>query len=87
MGIVVHKYLLPLVKSFEPINDRICYVIPEGKYFDFAIISCYGPTEEKEIKEKDNFYEESMRDYLDIVLKYLWTILMPKSDRSLCTDQ
>ncbi|KAL4142514.1 hypothetical protein QTP88_004958 [Uroleucon formosanum] len=29
-----------------------------GKYFDIAVISCYGPTEEKEDEKKDKFYEE-----------------------------
>lgn len=87
MSIIVHKCLFTLLKSFEPVNDRICYVILKGKYFDVAVISCcYGLTKEKEIEEKDNF-EMSMTDYLDIVLKYLRVILIPKSDRSLCTVQ
>lgn len=47
VDIIVHKYLLPLLKSFEPVNDRMCYLILKGKYFDIAVISCYGPTEEK----------------------------------------
>jgi len=53
VGIIVHESLLPLVKSFEPVNDRICYVIIlKGKYYDVSVISCYGPTEEKDIEER-----------------------------------
>ncbi|XP_008179458.1 craniofacial development protein 2-like [Acyrthosiphon pisum] len=60
---IVHDCLLPHVKIFEPVNDRICYIILKGKYFDIAVISCYGPTEEKEDKKKDKFYEELAEVY------------------------
>lgn len=75
MGIIVRKYLLPLVKSFEPVNDRICYVIQEGKYFDVAIISFYGPTEENKIKEKDNLYEE-LEDAYERLFRHCIKIFM-----------
>ncbi|XP_008179495.1 uncharacterized protein LOC103307682 [Acyrthosiphon pisum] len=55
VGIIVHDCLLPHVKIFEPVNDRICYILLKGKYFDIAVISCYGPTEEKEDEKKTNF--------------------------------
>jgi len=37
VGIIVQKCVLPLVKTFEPVNDRMCYIILKGKYFDVAI--------------------------------------------------
>lgn len=58
VGIIIHDYLLQHVKVFEPVNDRIYYITLKGKYFDITVISCYGPTEEKEDEKKDKFYEE-----------------------------
>lgn len=60
VGIIVHERLqrYPHEKVFEPVNDRICYILLKGNCFNIAVISCYGPTEEKEDEIKDKFYEE-----------------------------
>jgi len=71
VGIIIQERLLPHVKVFEPVNDRICYILLKGKYLNIAVISCYGPTEEKEDeKKKTNFmrnWKKFMTDYLDTV--------------------
>lgn len=91
VGIIVHKCLLPQVKSFKPVNDKTCYVILKGKYFDVVVISCYGPTEEKAVEEKDNFYEE-LEDVYDKLPRYCIKIFIgnfnAKIDQSrLCLNQ
>jgi len=58
VGIIVHERLLPHVKVFEPVNDRICYILLKGKFFDIVVISYYDPTEEKEDEKKNKFYEK-----------------------------
>lgn len=45
--IIVYECFLQQVKSVEPVNDRIYYVILKGKYIYVGVISCYGPIEEK----------------------------------------
>lgn len=90
MGIIVHERLLPHVKVFESINDRIYYILLKGKFFDIAVISCYSPTEEKKDEKKANFmknWKKFITGYLGIVLKYFLGILTLKLFRRLCIDQ
>jgi len=46
VGIMIHDNILPQVKIFKAINDRLCYIILKGRIFDMGIICCYGPTED-----------------------------------------
>ncbi|KAF0753759.1 craniofacial development protein 2-like [Aphis craccivora] len=47
-----------LVKKFEPINDRICYIVLTEKTFDTVIVNCYAPTETADCELKDLFYDD-----------------------------
>lgn len=49
---MVNDKLLPNVKRFEAINDRICYLELKCKWYNLVIINGYAPTE-----DKNEFYE------------------------------
>lgn len=53
VGFVINKSILPHVKTFQAINERICYTRLTGHIFDIVITNCYVPTVEKgeDIKE------------------------------------
>ncbi|VVC24931.1 Hypothetical protein CINCED_3A025737 [Cinara cedri] len=51
VGFVVSENILPYVKDFQAINERMCYIRITGCIFDLIIINCHAPTEDK--KEDD----------------------------------
>ncbi|KAL4113922.1 hypothetical protein QTP88_017474 [Uroleucon formosanum] len=63
VGFLVSELLLPHVKHFEPINDRICYMRIADKSGDLMLICVYAPTENGPNDEKEVFYEELERTY------------------------
>jgi len=52
VGIMIHDSILPQVKIFKAINDRLCYIILKGRIFDMRIICWYGPTEDRQDEKK-----------------------------------
>lgn len=66
VGIMIHDSILPHVKFFKAINDRLCYIILKRRIFDMGIICCYAPTEDRQIKKKDEFMKDFDRAYEDI---------------------
>ncbi|XP_008178185.1 craniofacial development protein 2-like [Acyrthosiphon pisum] len=57
VGFVVNDKLLPNVKLFEAINNRICYLELKCKWYNFIIINGYAPTEDKNEAIKNEYYE------------------------------
>jgi len=70
VGIMIHDSILPQVKIFKAINDRLCYIILKGRIFDLVILCCYGPTEDGQDEKKEEFMEELDRAYDDIPRHY-----------------
>ncbi|XP_025410755.1 craniofacial development protein 2-like [Sipha flava] len=68
---VLKASLSRLVKKFEPINDRICYIILTGKIFDSVIINCYALTETADCELKDQFYDDLDRVLDNIHKEYI----------------
>lgn len=58
LGFMIHDKILPCIKAFSAVTDRICYVRIADRIFDLVIINCYAPMEEKNEVIKDNFYED-----------------------------
>ncbi|KAK9686508.1 hypothetical protein QE152_g37142 [Popillia japonica] len=54
---IVSKLWSERVVDFKPITDRLCLIRLRGDYRKISLINCHAPTEEKEIEEKDLFYE------------------------------
>ena len=44
--------------EWKPINDRLLKARFNSKFAKLTIIACYTPTEEAEVGEKDEFYEQ-----------------------------
>jgi len=55
---IIKASLSKSVKKFEPINDRICYIVLAGKIFDIMIINCYVPTETADCELNGQFYND-----------------------------
>ncbi|XP_050439094.1 uncharacterized protein LOC126844740 [Adelges cooleyi] len=61
VGFMVNEKVLHNIKTFIPVDDRICYIKIAGRLFDLVIINCYAPTEDKDDETKDKFYDELER--------------------------
>lgn len=83
VGFILKEPLVKLVKKFEAIDDRLCYLIIKGKTSNIAIINCYAPTETADNDSKDSFYDNLERVY-DMIPRNCIRILvgtrMPKLD-------
>lgn len=63
VGFIVSDQVLQNVKRFEAINDRICYLEIQCRWFKIILITCYGPTEDKDEDKKSEFNEDIKRMY------------------------
>ncbi|XP_008185534.1 uncharacterized protein LOC100573366 [Acyrthosiphon pisum] len=57
VGFIVNDKILHRVKKFKAVNDRICHMELECRWFNVILINGYAPTEDKEDEVKDIFYE------------------------------
>lgn len=47
VGFVINKSILIHIKTFQAINERICYIRITGHIFDIVIINCFAKIEER----------------------------------------
>lgn len=66
VGFLVHNSLIPWVKQFKAIYDRICYIRINMNHRDMIMICAYTPTESGNEEAKDVFYEELEQLYNDM---------------------
>ena len=57
-GFLVRRRICSAIRKVHFVSDRISYIILKGKLHDFVIVNVHGPTEDKDDKMKDEFYEE-----------------------------
>ncbi|XP_025407911.1 craniofacial development protein 2-like [Sipha flava] len=55
---LVSDRILNNIKRFEPINDRLCLLKIQAKWFNIILINCYAPTEDEDEKTKNDFYKQ-----------------------------
>jgi hypothetical protein len=67
--------MVNLVKNFEPISDRICYLRISRKILYVVFIDCYAPTKSAENNTKDDFYH-SLKLTFDKLLRNCITIMV-----------
>lgn len=53
--------MITLVKNFELINDRICYLQISGKIWVIILINYNAPTESADNDTKNDFYDSLER--------------------------
>ena len=58
VGICMTKKIRESLMEYKPISERIMSIRLRGKWFNVTVICVYAPTEEKEERIKDEFYEE-----------------------------
>ncbi|CAI6358159.1 unnamed protein product [Macrosiphum euphorbiae] len=63
VGSMVNDIVLPHVKGFTPVSDRLCVLKLEENFWDIIVVNCYAPTEEGNNDIKNEFYEELERIY------------------------
>ena len=52
---------MKFVMSFQPVNDRLCYIRLRGRFFNTTLVSAYAPTEDAADEVKENFYADLNR--------------------------
>jgi exonuclease III len=57
VGFLVNNRVKPTSIGFEPLSHRICVLRIAGRFFNYTLINVYGPTEDSDEEEKENFYE------------------------------
>lgn len=55
---IVDKSTRYLIIDFTPISPRMSCLRIKGKFFNISLINAHAPTENKEDKHKDQFYDE-----------------------------
>jgi len=71
VGFIVKESLLKQVKKFKAVDDRLCFIIIEGKTSNIAINNCYAPTEMADNDYKDSFYDNLEKVYGMIPRNYI----------------
>ncbi|XP_054722371.1 craniofacial development protein 2-like [Uloborus diversus] len=49
--------------DFQAISPRLCKLRIRGKFFNYSLLCCHAPTEDKSDEEKETFYEHLSRAY------------------------
>jgi hypothetical protein len=57
-GFAVHRTLVPYIKAFIPVSERISILNINTSPINICIINAHAPTEVKDENEKDVFYDE-----------------------------
>jgi hypothetical protein len=47
-----------MVKTYTPINERLCVIRIKGRFFIYFLIKIHAPTNDSEEEAKDHFYEQ-----------------------------
>lgn len=58
VGFIVSKEVKESIIDFEAISNRVCKMRIQGKYRKITICNIHAPTEDKDVREKNEFYEE-----------------------------
>jgi exonuclease III len=81
-GFIIQKSAMNKILGFEPIFEYICKLRVRGKFYNMTLINLYAPTEDKEEKTKEQFYEELQRTH-DRVPKHDVTITLGDTNAKL----
>jgi len=63
VGFLIHKSIIPQVKQFIIVNERICSIRINMKHQDLVIIYTYAPTETADEEVKNIFYDSLENTY------------------------
>lgn len=62
-GFIINNKLLPFIRKFEAVNERISHITIQCKYKTLNVINCHAPTEDKEDNIKEEFYNKLEQVY------------------------
>jgi exonuclease III len=74
-GFMITRKMKASILEYETINDGICKLRMKGRYRNITIISVHAPTEEKEEREKEEFYQ-CLEETYQKIQKYDLVIIM-----------
>lgn len=75
VGFMFHKSLKNAVIKFEAFTNRVCYIRIKGKFRNISMINVHAPTEDKDLEEKVEFYEQ-LEEYFGRLPKYDVKVLL-----------
>ena len=58
VAFIVDKGIKANILDFQPVNERMCKLRIAAKFFNITIINVHCPTEDKELEEKETFYQK-----------------------------
>jgi len=62
-GFAVHRTLVPYIKKFNPVSERISILTINTSPINICIVNVHAPTEVKDDNVKDAFYDELSDTY------------------------
>jgi hypothetical protein len=65
-GFAVHKTLIPYIKVFDPVSERISILTINTSPINICTVNGHAPTEVKDDNVKDAFYDELTETYESI---------------------
>jgi len=75
VGFLIHKSIMPQIKQFIVVNERICYIRINMKHHDLVIICTYAPTETADEEIKNVFYDSLESTYDSLPNHYVKIIM------------
>jgi len=74
-GFAVHKTLVPYIKDFNPLSERIYVLTINTSPINISIINGHAPTEVKDDNVKDVFYDKLTETYERITGNVIMIVL------------
>ncbi|XP_037957450.1 craniofacial development protein 2-like [Teleopsis dalmanni] len=84
-GFFIDKKNKGNIMSFEPIDERICKLQVKGEFNNITFINCYAPTEDREVEEKEHFYNTLIKTSKNIN-KYDTKMILGDFNAKLCKE-
>jgi hypothetical protein len=72
---MVKREIIKNIISFQPFNEKICKLRLRGKYHNLTLINVHAPTEDKDIRVKEQYYDDLQRVYENTAKHDVVTIL------------
>jgi exonuclease III len=60
-GFMVKREIIKNIISFQPYNEKICKLRMRGKYHNLTLINMHAQTKDKDVRVKEQFYDDLQR--------------------------
>jgi hypothetical protein len=74
-GFMVKREIIKNMISFQPYNEKICKLRMRGKYHNLTLINVHAPTKDKDVRVKEQLYDDLQGVYENTAkhdVNYTW---------------